>query len=79
MGEIIFESPSTRIERFQDNGVDIVRKTVKGKFARLLTSHEVNVLRRLKGVVGVQELIEQDSPTSFTSRYIEGKTLREHE
>ena len=77
--EVLFESSSTRIEKFRRDGVDLVRKIVRGRFAKALTKHEITVLKRLKWIEWVQEFVEQESPTSFTSRFIPGKTLLEYE
>ncbi len=83
---VIHENGASRVEIF--NGPDGIyaRKTVKAPamfgirisgMARYLCAREVGILEKLQGVEGVQQLIEQDSPTSFISRYIDGKTLKQ--
>ncbi len=71
----LYESPETTIEKFRLNGVLVVKKVIKWKFAKLLCTHEVNVLRRLQWLEWVQQLVTQDSSTSFISTFIEGNTL----
>lgn len=85
MTTIIYESKSTLVELMNDNCVETVRKTVKppriGHFeikplAAYLCSREVSALRKLQGLKGFQQLVMQDSGTSFISLYEKGVPIK---
>ena len=75
---IVHNDSSTLVELIQRYGKLYARKTVKSPkilgfsldfLARYLCSREVKILERVKGLKGSQQIIEQDSPTSFISEY----------
>jgi hypothetical protein len=57
-GEILYESERTRVTRLFVAGRTVVRKEPLGPDAQRRARHEVAILRRLRGVVGVAQLAE---------------------
>lgn len=78
---MLYDARDTSVELINLNGLRCVRKNVKSflgssHLAEILCNHEVKVLERVRGVNGVQQLVEQDSRTSFISKYEPGVALR---
>jgi hypothetical protein len=78
---VIYNNKKTLVERIELPDGIYARKTVKPlfgqHFAEGLCAREVRALEQLEGVPGIQQLVVQDSPTSFISTFIEGTTVRD--
>ncbi|MFH2027940.1 MAG: hypothetical protein ABIJ08_02265 [Nanoarchaeota archaeon] len=86
MAERFYEDPEVLIQRFVRDDIQYIRKEVKpmkimginlDSLAERLCEREIKILDRLKGIDGIPQVIEQDSPTSFIYQYIDGKMLLE--
>jgi len=83
---VISSSRLDRVTRFSYDGVKYTRKEfiyphIGGLrfdyLARHLCARQVNTLNRVKGVDGLQQIVEQDSPTSFISKFESGKPINQ--
>ena len=78
IGRVIREDDTTLVVLYKDVGY--VRKTVKPRYnldilARWLCAREVKALKKVRGLNGLQQLVEQDSEASFVSKYAKGIPL----
>ncbi len=82
--KVIYDSPKARVEVLKKGSKLLARKTVKQYSgleiaAEWLCAREVRALERLKGTEGIQQIVEQDSPISFLSEYVQGYPLNKAE
>ena len=82
---VVLHHDEGSIVTLEDNG--LVKKVVLGKKSsglrwgispEELVNREIKALELIVDVDGAQKLVERVSATSFTSQYIEGKSLRDH-
>src|SRR5690348_6751790 len=74
--EILYESEHTRVTRLFVAGRPVIRKEFSGPDAHRRVRHEVAILRRLRGVVGVAQLVEEPRcPGSFVVEDVAGTSL----
>jgi len=81
-GDVICHKERDIVTKFTDGGVDYIRKEFGSRkiwpfsrLARYRCNREVAALMRVKGVPGLQQIVEKDSPTSFISKYEDGNPI----
>jgi signal transduction histidine kinase len=76
--EVVHESERTRITRLVLDGRTVIRKEPRGTDATQRQHHEVAILKRLRGVAGVAQLVETSRyPGSLVIEDVDGTGLAE--